>query len=666
MKILSRDVYSITYGIKRFCLRGKMKRQFIQAIILTCVIGMSVGAVRTSAQITEARFTHDLDKALTEQQVLGAMRGSASVVVHVQGIASAALEVPAAITLVSSNAADAANQDEKYSTTTKKGLGRIDGVIGGEYIVEVSAPGYETHREKLTVLGMFTTANAFVSLHSFDGSEDNMAIEQPGAPVLTGSARTELDFAIDDILGGKYSHAAPRVKNALKRAPDNPDVHFVAGYYAEHTKNLVGAREEYEKAITLYPKHFSAQLSIGTLLVNHSDFAGAIPYLEKALAVGPNSWRGHWLLAEAYLSANRDFGRARFKASRALELGKDKALEAEITIAFADAMGGDIDSARARLEKFAHDYPSDPRTVRAKDGLAMLANAQAASFVTSVGMRGAVDATLAEDVPPSRVPGLPHGVDDAIPPVNSDAACDLPQVMAGAAVRAVQFVDSLEKFTAKEVVLHETLNGKGEVVRSSQVSFDYLASLECPARDLITLDEMRNGSFGIAGFPTSLAFAGIPGFALIFHPVYAQDFNFACEGLGQWKGLPAWQVHFEQRTDRRPRMEDWNYNGTAYPIVLKGRAWLAADSYTILHIETDLAKPVKEIKLEYEHMSINYAAVPFSTKREPLWLPANAEVFTKQRGHYSRQEHDFSDFQLFSTNVMEKVGAAPVPKDQQR
>lgn len=606
-----------------------------------------------------------MDEALTEQQILGAMRGSAAVIVHVQGTASAVLEVPASITLVSSGAADAANKDEKYSTTTKKGLARIDGVIGGEYIVEVSAPGYETHREKLTVLGMFTTANAFVSLHPFDGSEDNMAIEQPGAPVLTGSARTELDFAIDDIMGGKFSHAAPHVKNALKRAPDNPDVHFVAGYYDEHTRNISGARQEYEKAVALYPKHFSAQLSLGTLLVNQNDFAGAIPYLEKALAVGPNSWRGHWLLAEAYLSANRDFGRARFQANRALELGKDKALEAEITIAFADAMGGDLDAGRVRLEKFVQDHPNDPQTARAKQGLVMLTNAQSTAAVELLRMSGTADPTLAEDVPPSQVPGLPGGVDDAVPPVTSDAACALPQVMAGAAVRAAQFVDSLQKFTAKEFVIHETLNGKGEVVRSGQVSFDYLAALEYPAQDLITLQEMRNGSFGITGFPTNLAFAGIPGFALIFHPVYSQDFNFTCEGLGQWKGMPAWQVHFEQRADRRPRMEDWNYNGTAYPVVLKGRAWLAADSYTIVHIETDLAKPVKEIKLEYEHISINYAAVPFSTKKDPLWLPANAEVFTKQKGHYSRQEHDFSNFQLFSTNVTEKVGSAPTPKDHQ-
>ena len=230
-------------------------------------------------------------------------------------------------------------------------------------------------------------------------------------------------------------------------------------------------------------------------------------------------------------------------------------------------------------------------------------------------------------------------------------------------MRAAQFVGSLEKFTAKEFVLHETLNGKGEVVRSAQISFDYLVTLEYPAQNLITLDEMRNGSLGVTGFPASLAFAGIPGFALIFHPIYAQDFNFTCEGLGQWKGLPAWQVHFEQRADRRPRMEDWNYNGTSYPVSLKGRAWLAADSYNILHIETDLSQPIKQIKLDYEHISINYRSVPFSPKREPLWLPATAEVFTKQKGHYSRQEHDFSDFMLFSTSANEKVGAAPVPKD---
>jgi hypothetical protein len=123
--------------------------------------------------------------------------------------------------------------------------------------------------------------------------------------------------------------------------------------------------------------------------------------------------------------------------------------------------------------------------------------------------------------------------------------------------------------------------------------------------------------------------------------------------------VPAWQVRFEQKPDRRPRIEEWIFNGKTYPLALKGRAWLAADSFTILRIETDLMKPVKEIRLDFEHISINYQAVSFSNKKESLWLPASAEIFTKQKGHYSRQEHDFSNFTLFSTSVNEKVGSAP-------
>jgi Flp pilus assembly protein TadD len=641
-------------------MRAQVQKRFAPAIILIGALGVSAGAQSTSAQTGADQFARQLDQASYGQLVLASMTGSASVVVHIQRTGGAALAVSASITLVSSRAADAANVDKDYSTTTRKGLATIDGVKGGEYILEVSAPGFETHREKLTVLAKFDTVNAFINLHPFDGSEDSMALEQPGAPVLTGNARTELDQAITSIIDGKMSRAAPHVKNALKRAPNNPDVHFIAGYFAERSNEPVAARAEYEKSLALYPKHFSAQLSLASLLVNLNDFAGAIPHLEKALEVGPNSWRAHWLLGEAYLSANRDFENARFQANRALELGKDKALEAEITLAFADGMAGDIDGARARLAKFAHDHPADARAARAKDGLAMLANVQVASTVQSVPLHGTAEPTLAEDIPPSQVPGMPHGIDDAVPAVGPDVACALPQVMAGATLRVSQFVDSLEKFTAKEFVLHETLNGKGEVVSSGQVSFEYLVALQFPARDLITLEEMRNGSFGTPGFPGNVAFAGIPGFALIFHPIYAQDFNFTCEGLGQWKGVPAWQVRFEQNPDRRPRIEDWIYNGKTYPIALKGRAWLAADSYTILHIETDLVNPIKEIKLDFEHISINYQAVRSSPKSEPLWLPASAEIFAKQKGHYSRQEHDFSNFTLFSTSVTEKVGSVPL------
>jgi tetratricopeptide (TPR) repeat protein len=646
--------------------RGFMPNKFFPlSVVVSGMLLTSAMARPVCAQANWGGFSANMDAMDSMEAEL--KHGVSSVVVHIQGSTGVKLEVQVSIKIVP-NASTAISDpndpyhkfaDQTYTATTRNGLAKIEGINGGEYTLEVSAPGYETHRENLTVLGTHDTANAFVNLHAFDGSEDDMALDQPGVPVLNGQAHADLEGAIDDLVAGKLPHASTRVKSALKRAPDNPDVHFIAGYYDERVNDPKGAKAEYEKAVALYPNHFAAQLSLGNLLMDQDDYAGSIPHLEKAIAVGPNSWRAHWLLAEAYLNRDRDYEKARFHATRALELGKDKALEAQITLALADAIAGDIPAARERLEKFAADYPKDPRTARAKESLAMLDRAQ----VGPVHMHGTVDPTLAEDISPSQMPGLPSGIDEAIPPVNNEATCSLPQVMTGAALRALEFTSNIQNFSAKEVVMHEILNGKGVTVQSGQKTFDYLAALEFPRPDIIVVDEMRNGDFAVTGFPGSVAFEGIPGFALIFHPIYAKDFNFKCEGLGSWKGFPAWQIRFEQRADMPARIQGWSDNGVNYPVMIKGRAWLAADSYHIVHIETDLAQPLKEVKLEYEHVSISYQAVPYPKKKAVMWLPSDAEVYTKLKGHYSRQEHDFSNFQLFSTNTKEHLGDVPTSKD---
>ena len=117
----------------------------------------------------------------------------------------------------------------------------------------------------------------------------------------------------------------------------------------------------------LFPTHFSAQLSLGTLLFNQGDAAGAIPHLESALSVGPNSWRGHWILAEAHLRADRNADQAKFHAQRAIEVGKEKAVRAEITLAMAEAIGGDIDGGQKRLQAFSVG-PSHRSEHRAREG----------------------------------------------------------------------------------------------------------------------------------------------------------------------------------------------------------------------------------------------------------------------------------------------------------
>jgi len=48
-----------------------------------------------------------------------------------------------------------------------------------------------------------------------------------------------------------------------------------------------------------------------------------------------------------------------------------------------------------------------------------------------------------------------------------------------------------------------------------------------------------------------------------------------CEGLGQWDGKPAWQVHFQQRDDRPARLRVYTVGMRSFPVKLKGRAWIA-------------------------------------------------------------------------------------------
>jgi hypothetical protein len=93
---------------------------------------------------------------------------------------------------------------------------------------------------------------------------------------------------------------------------------------------------------------------------------------------------------------------------------------------------------------------------------------------------------------------------------------------------------------------------------------------------------------------------------------------------------------------------------------LKGRAWIAADSYQVLHIETDLAEPLLQQRLYTDAVSINYAPVEFHAQNVQLWLPLSAESFTESDnlvGGTDRSvvKHTFADFVLFSVQSNQTV-----------
>jgi hypothetical protein len=98
------------------------------------------------------------------------------------------------------------------------------------------------------------------------------------------------------------------------------------------------------------------------------------------------------------------------------------------------------------------------------------------------------------------------------------------------------------------------------------------------------------------------------------------------------------------------------------PIFTQGLAWVDPSSYQILRIRTDLLTPLPEVRLERETTEIDYGEVHFKTLAEAFWLPHAVTVTVGWNGKNLRNEHEYSDFKLFSVASSQKVGK---PKEQE-
>lgn len=251
----------------------------------------------------------------------------------------------------------------------------------------------------------------------------------------------------------------------------------------------------------------------------------------------------------------------------------------------------------------------------------------------------------------------PPDIDSVVPNVEAGIACPLPQVVRGAGGRMRDLVENLQRFDATEHVEHFNVNRTGSRGAPETRTFDYVVTVRLSNAGVFQLDEYRNGSLDLSKFPAKIATTGLPAMALIFHPRLVSGFNLTCEGLGQWDGHPAWQIHFAQRPDQPNRIRDYMVGGNLYAIPLKGRAWIDAATYQVLRLETELMKPVREIALTQEHIIVDYGPVQFQTRKQRLWLPLDAEVYSEWGGRRFYRRHTFSNFKVFEVESAQQIEA---------
>ena len=251
----------------------------------------------------------------------------------------------------------------------------------------------------------------------------------------------------------------------------------------------------------------------------------------------------------------------------------------------------------------------------------------------------------------------PPGVDASKPDVAVGVSCDLPAVLAGVSERTKEFVANLQKFSATEHVSHYPIDFNGHRLPPQSRTFEYIAVVTNIDNGLFSLDEYRNGSLDRSRFPGGIATEGVPAVALLFHPLLASDYNFKCEGLGNRKGRPAWQVYFIQRDDRPSRIGGYRTFNGFYPFDLKGRAWIDAATYQVLGLESELVKPIPAVGLKKQLEIINYGSVSFHSHKQQLWLPQSVEVYFDGRERRFYRTLTFSDFKIFTVDTDQSIHA---------
>ena len=549
------------------------------------------------------------------------------------------------------------------STSLSGGRAIFDSIQPGGYSMVVEGKGIQT-----------TTQNVFINSANRDEQvsvvvrrEATSGIGEAKGVVLSPKLQKELTKALEALHSGALAEAQKHLDVAYKLAPGNPDVNYICGLLADRRGDSAHAQSWWEKSLSLDPSYLVAMLALGRLLAQKGAFGDAETYLQKALVVDPNSWRVHELLAAVNLKQHQ-YADTITHAERSLELGKNLANAARLSLAEALIAQNEPDRAKETIATFLQANPAPDQVAKAKRLLKKLEPAPVVDPTAEKNVASSAGSAPENfhitDLPalPLSLPSwIPANVDDSLPQVEAGVACPLQEVLDGAAKNVQQFTKNVDRFTATEALEHQMVNDWGFATRQEKRQFNYVVEISEIRPGFLDVEEYRNGTQDLTQFPDDIATLGLPAAVLLFHPYYRSDFELTCEGLGRWKEKEAWQIHFSQKSDKPSRLRGYRLGarGSTVGIPLKGRAWIQKDDLQVVRMETDLVAPLPDIRLAAEHQDIEFGPVRFRNLKEALWLPATANVYFDFKGRKYRRKNTFRDYLLFSVDDKQKI---TVPK----
>jgi hypothetical protein len=486
------------------------------------------------------------------------------------------------------------------SSTNHIGQTAFTRIPSGQYLLEISSPGYGTVREQVAINISGQVQDMVVAMIP----ESAVGLSRtPAAGMVPPRAIKETEKGLHALQIGKLDETQAHLTRALTIAPNFADGNYLMGVLFLRRNDSGKALTYLQKAVDGAPTHAPALLALGEAAYLQRDFARATASLVQCLREQPRGPQA--ATAQELIARMRESGPSP-----------------------AERGGGE-------------DKPSSAQLVGHKVSVNTLLD-------------------LAAITPLTETNWLPPDVDEQKVALDPGTICQLDEVIQASGERVKELVENVDRFTAIEEVEHSKLSPLGLQISKETRKFDYMVEISPFGTHDLDVQEYRNGSVSKQQFPGHIATNGLPTLALVFHPYYQNNYQFACEGRGMWRGTPAWLVHFQQRTDRRSTMLVYRVGSKSFAVGLKGRVWIDTKSSQILAMETDTMRPVPEIRLMRDHQLIEYGPVDFKNGTMHLWLPKNADWYSSLSGQRYHRRHTFSQFLLFSVDDSQKISK---PKD---
>jgi len=544
----------------------------------------------------------------------------------------------------------------------RSGTAEFTSLAPASYTLEIIAAGYQRLTENVQIMTSGDHQQLSISLTPESASPPASA--PPGPPILAPNAEKEVTQALEELRANKSENARRHLEKAAHAAPSHPDVSYLWGMYYAQMKDFEKAKVYWEKTVQISPHHVFSLAALAQLALQNLDYPAATEYLLRASEAAPSAWRYHERLAETYLN-QQQYEEAQKHARRALELGKERAAGAQFVLAKVFLHGNNSQDAMKALAAFLATQPSGPHAVEAQnlqDGLQKKELTAPPNSASTTVPEGTNKPSLVADLmPPPK--WMPPDVDDSMPAVESTKGCPLQEIQEETGKRVSEFVDAVNRIAATESLENEVINRSGFPVRRASRNYSYVASVQQVRPGMYIMEEYRNGLMDLEQFPERIATLGLTALVMVFHPVYVGDYDLACEGLSRWHGGLAWQVHFRQKPDKPARLRSYRVNARSFPISLRGRAWISADTFQIVSLETDLVSPVPQIQLRAEHIGVEYLPVKFASHHQQLWLPESAEIYFDYGNRRMHRRHHFRDYMLFAVDEKQQISLPKIEAD---